>query len=150
MAFCSRRGHEVADALVVQGRGLPTARLRALRGSLPSTARNSFTMSSWACGSAASGSGATGDEFDKLRLITDPSSAYVQNAVMAAGRQFDKDGNFRDWCAAGDGENYKARAQVIKDFFSAIKVLPDLNANDVDAAMKVVAGTARQMGVEVK
>lgn len=30
------------------------------------------------------------DEFDKLRLITDPSSAYVQNAVMAAGRQFDK------------------------------------------------------------
>lgn len=30
------------------------------------------------------------DEFDKLRLITDPSSAYVQNAVMAAGRQYDK------------------------------------------------------------
>ena len=30
------------------------------------------------------------DEFDKLRLITDPTSAYVQNAVMAAGRQFDK------------------------------------------------------------
>lgn len=30
------------------------------------------------------------DEFDKLRLITDPSSVYVQNAVMAAGRQFDK------------------------------------------------------------
>jgi len=30
------------------------------------------------------------DDFDKLRLITDPSSAYVQNAVMAAGRQFDK------------------------------------------------------------
>lgn len=30
------------------------------------------------------------DEFDKLRLITDPSSAYVTNAVYAAGRQFDK------------------------------------------------------------
>jgi hypothetical protein len=30
------------------------------------------------------------DSFDKLRLITDPSSAYVQNAVLAAGRQFDK------------------------------------------------------------
>jgi large subunit ribosomal protein L11 len=26
---------------------------------------------------------------------------------------------------------------------------PDLNANDVDAAMKIVAGTARSMGVEV-
>ena len=45
------------------------------------------------------------------------------------GRQFDKDGNFRDWWAAGDGDKYNARAQVIKDFFSGIKVLPDLNGN---------------------
>ena len=45
------------------------------------------------------------------------------------GRQFDKVGNFRDWWAAGDGEKYNQRAQVIKDFFSAIKVLPDLNGN---------------------
>lgn len=30
------------------------------------------------------------DHFDKLKLITDPQSAYVQNAVMAAGRQMDK------------------------------------------------------------
>lgn len=45
------------------------------------------------------------------------------------GRQFDKDGNFRDWWVDGDGDKYKERAQVIKDFFSAIKVLPDLNAN---------------------
>ncbi|HEX8993868.1 MAG TPA: 50S ribosomal protein L11 [Candidatus Paceibacterota bacterium] len=28
--------------------------------------------------------------------------------------------------------------------------MPDLNANDVEAAMKVIAGTARSMGVEVK
>jgi large subunit ribosomal protein L11 len=27
--------------------------------------------------------------------------------------------------------------------------MPDLNANDVDAAMHIVAGTARSMGVEV-
>ena len=27
--------------------------------------------------------------------------------------------------------------------------LPDLNANDVDAAMKIIEGTARSMGVEV-
>ena len=27
--------------------------------------------------------------------------------------------------------------------------MPDLNANDVEAAMKVIAGTARSMGVEV-
>ena len=28
--------------------------------------------------------------------------------------------------------------------------LPDLNANDIDAAMLIVAGTARSMGVEVE
>jgi large subunit ribosomal protein L11 len=28
--------------------------------------------------------------------------------------------------------------------------MPDLNANDIDAAMKIVAGTARSMGIEVK
>ena len=32
----------------------------------------------------------------------------------------------------------------------AEKKMPDLNANDIDAAMKIVAGTARQMGVDVK
>jgi large subunit ribosomal protein L11 len=31
----------------------------------------------------------------------------------------------------------------------AERKLPDLNANDVDAAMKIIAGTARSMGVEV-
>lgn len=28
--------------------------------------------------------------------------------------------------------------------------MPDLNTNDVEAAMKIIAGTARQMGVEIK
>ena len=28
--------------------------------------------------------------------------------------------------------------------------MPDLNANDIDAAMKIIAGTARSMGVEVE
>jgi large subunit ribosomal protein L11 len=28
--------------------------------------------------------------------------------------------------------------------------LPDLNANDVEAAMRIIAGTARSMGVEVE
>src|SRR3989441_11092435 len=38
------------------------------------------------------------------------------------------------------------RAQLQK--IAEIK-MPDLNANDVDAAMKMVAGTARSMGIEV-
>ncbi len=32
----------------------------------------------------------------------------------------------------------------------AEKKLPDLNTNDVDQAMKIIAGTCQQMGVEVK
>lgn len=32
----------------------------------------------------------------------------------------------------------------------AQKKLPDLNTNDVEAAMKSIAGTCRQMGVEIK
>ncbi len=28
--------------------------------------------------------------------------------------------------------------------------MPDLNANDVDAAMKIIAGTARNMGIEIE
>jgi large subunit ribosomal protein L11 len=28
--------------------------------------------------------------------------------------------------------------------------MPDLNANDIDAAKKIIAGTARQMGVRIK
>ena len=45
------------------------------------------------------------------------------------GRQFDKDGNMHDWWAASDGEQFKTRTDKYADFFSAIKVLPDLNAN---------------------
>ncbi len=36
----------------------------------------------------------------------------------------------------------------VKDI--AQKKLPDLNTNDVEAAMKIVEGTARQMGITVK
>jgi large subunit ribosomal protein L11 len=41
---------------------------------------------------------------------------------------------------------------LTKDQVKAIATekLPDLNTNDVDAAMKIVEGTARSMGVEVK
>lgn len=45
------------------------------------------------------------------------------------GRQFDKDGNLKDWWTPGDAERFKERAQVMVNFFDSIKVLPDLNAN---------------------
>ena len=45
------------------------------------------------------------------------------------GRQYDKNGNMRDWWTASDGKNFNERAEKYAQFFSAIKVLPDLNAN---------------------
>ncbi len=45
------------------------------------------------------------------------------------GRQFDKDGNMHDWWTEQDAKNFEERTGRYADFFSAIKVLPDLNAN---------------------
>ena len=45
------------------------------------------------------------------------------------GRHYDKDGNMTDWWTEADGRNFNERAEKYADFFSAIKVLPDLNAN---------------------
>ena len=43
-------------------------------------------------------------------------------------------------------------AKLSKDQVRAIaeRKMPDLNANDLDAASKIIAGTARSMGVDVK
>ncbi len=62
------------------------------------------------------------DEFDKLRLITDPSSAYVTNAVMAAGRQMD-----RLICAAFTGVAKTGESGATSTSFTA--------ANEVDVAV---------------
>ena len=45
------------------------------------------------------------------------------------GRQFDKEGNLKDWWTAEDAERFNTRAQVMVDFFNNIEVLPGLNAN---------------------
>ncbi len=45
------------------------------------------------------------------------------------GRHYDKDGNMTDWWTKQDAENFTKRADAYADFFSSIKVLPDLNAN---------------------
>ena len=45
------------------------------------------------------------------------------------GRHYDKNGNMSDWWTADDAKNFDARATDYANFFSNIKVLPDLNAN---------------------
>lgn len=54
---------------------------------------------------------------------------------------------------SGSAEPHKVKvakisAEQVKQI--AETKMPDLNANDIEAAMKIVAGTARSMGVEVE
>lgn len=53
----------------------------------------------------------------------------------------------------GSGESHKDKVGKITDAQLteiAEKKMPVLNANDIDAAKKVIAGTARSMGVEIE
>ena len=45
------------------------------------------------------------------------------------GRQFDSEGYMKDWWTAEDAKGFEERAEMYANFFSNIKVLPDLNAN---------------------
>jgi len=52
----------------------------------------------------------------------------------------------------GSGANKKEKAGTITEAQLreiATMKQPDLNANDIDAAMKIIAGTARSMGIDV-
>jgi large subunit ribosomal protein L11 len=53
----------------------------------------------------------------------------------------------------GSGEPHKTKVgKLSRDQVRAIAEtkMPDLNANDLDAAEKIIAGTARQMGITVE
>jgi large subunit ribosomal protein L11 len=53
----------------------------------------------------------------------------------------------------GSGEPHVNKVGTISDDQIreiAERKMPDLNANDIDAAKKIIAGTARSMGVDVK
>ncbi len=53
----------------------------------------------------------------------------------------------------GSGKNVTSKAgtvtkQQVREI--AEKKMPDINANNIDAAMKIIEGTARSMGIDVK
>lgn len=53
----------------------------------------------------------------------------------------------------GSGKNAVSKVgKLSKDQVRAIaeKKMPDLNANDIEAAMKIIEGSARSMGVDIK
>jgi len=45
------------------------------------------------------------------------------------GRQFDKEGNLKDWWTADDAKKFDARAAVMTQFFDSITVAPGVKAN---------------------
>ncbi|MEG1685660.1 MAG: M13 family metallopeptidase [Bacteroides sp.] len=45
------------------------------------------------------------------------------------GRQFDKEGNLKDWWTADDAKRFNERSQVMVNFFDSIQVLPGLYGN---------------------
>ena len=45
------------------------------------------------------------------------------------GRQYDKDGNLRDWWTPEDADRFNQRAQVMVNFFDSIQVAPGVHAN---------------------
>ena len=70
-------------------------------------------------------------------LKTPPASALLKKAAGVEG---------------GSGNPLKDKVgKVTKEDVRKIaeKKMSDLNANDIDAAMKIIAGTARSMGIEV-
>ncbi len=71
-------------------------------------------------------------------LKTPPASALILKAIG-------KDKGSGKTPLSKAGTLSKAQLKEIAE-----KKMPDLNANDVDAAMKIIAGTARSMGVDVK
>jgi large subunit ribosomal protein L11 len=79
-----------------------------------------------------------GDKTFSFILKTPPASVLVKKAISlekgSAIPHKDKVGTIS-----------KAKLEEI-----AKTKMPDLSANDVDAAMKIIAGTARAMGVEVE
>jgi large subunit ribosomal protein L11 len=72
-----------------------------------------------------------------FKLKTPPASALLKKA---AGIE------------KGSGEPHKKKVgRISKEDLRKIaeKKMPDLNANDIEAAMRIIAGTAKNMGIEI-
>ena len=73
-----------------------------------------------------------------FKLKTPPTSDLLKKA---AGVEKGSGKPLREKVGSITREQLKAIAE---------KKMPDLNANDIEAAMKIIAGTARQMGITIR
>jgi large subunit ribosomal protein L11 len=78
------------------------------------------------------------DRTYKMIYKTEPASNLILKAI---GKEKGSGKN----AVSKIGTITKAQLQAVAE-----KKMVDLNANDMDAAMKIIAGTARSMGVDVK
>ncbi|MBF6303057.1 50S ribosomal protein L11 [Nocardia amamiensis] len=79
----------------------------------------------------------TPDRKWSMRLKTPPTSALIRTA-LGGSQGSSRPGH--DSCGSLTRQQLRAIAQ---------RKLPDLNTSDVEVAMRIVAGTARSMGVRV-
>ena len=83
-----------------------------------------------------------------ITMYTDKSFDFVIKTPPVAGLIFKAAG-----VSKGSGKPNTSKAgSITKEQLRAIaeKKMPDLNAKDIEGAMKIVAGSARQAGIEIK
>lgn len=82
-----------------------------------------------------------------INVYEDRSFDFIMKVAPASGLIAKAAG-----IAKGSGKPLTEKVgKITKDQLREIaeKKLPDLNTSDIDAAMKIIAGTARQMGVDI-
>ena len=88
-----------------------------------------------------------------MTLIKLQIPAGAANPAPPVGPALGQHGvNIMEFCKAFNAQTQQDSGTITEAQVRAIaeRKMPDLNANDLDAASKIIAGTARSMGVEVK
>ena len=88
-----------------------------------------------------------------LTLIKLQIPAGAANPAPPVGPALGQHGvNIMDFCKAFNAETQQDSGTITVAQLREIaeQKMPDLNANDLDAATKIIAGTARSMGVDVE
>jgi|SRR3989344_5181126 len=83
----------------------------------------------------------------EISVYEDRSFDFVLKTPPAAGLILKAIGKDKGSGAPNTAKIGKITKQQIKEI--AEKKLPDLNAKDIDGAIKIISGTARSMGVDV-
>jgi large subunit ribosomal protein L11 len=83
----------------------------------------------------------------QITVFEDRSFTFVLKTPPAADLLRKAAGIDKGAATAGRESAGRVTRDQVRDI--ATQKMPDLNANDVDAAMKIIEGTARSMGLEV-